>query len=137
MGDNSTTLLQGSPNFRDLGGFITADGHRVARQRLFRSGNLARLTEDDFEVLRRIPLRTVVDLRSELEAQHYPSRFPDALGIAMVSVITNPYARAGGSEYKQILLDDPTPRGALKTIEATYILLPEACGAGLKVRRRQ
>jgi protein-tyrosine phosphatase len=54
-------------NFRDLGGLETADGRRVRSGVLFRADTLHRLTTDDLDVLRRLGLRTVIDLRTRAE----------------------------------------------------------------------
>lgn len=51
-------------NFRDLGGYTTADGRQVQWRRLFRADGLDRLTSADVDLLRPIGLRTVIDLRS-------------------------------------------------------------------------
>jgi len=60
--------LEGCVNFRDLGGYRTADGNQVAWGRLFRADGLHRLSESDHDVLRGLGLRTVVDLRTIDEA---------------------------------------------------------------------
>jgi len=61
--------LEGAVNFRDLGGYLTADGLRTRWRTLFRADGLGDLTAADFEVLRALGIRTVIDLRSgdELE----------------------------------------------------------------------
>ena len=38
--------LQGSANFRDIGGYLTTDGSSVRRGVVFRSGSLDQLSED-------------------------------------------------------------------------------------------
>lgn len=68
----STTInrhlsLEGSANFRDLGGLSTADGRRVRAGRLFRSDALHRLTASDLDVLDGIGVATLIDLRSDDE----------------------------------------------------------------------
>jgi protein-tyrosine phosphatase len=50
-------------NFRDLGGYPTADGHTVRWRRLFRADDLSRLDEEDREAFAALGIRTVVDLR--------------------------------------------------------------------------
>lgn len=67
-------------NFRDLGGYPTADGYRVRWRRLFRSDSLSRLTADDRDPFQRLGVRTVVDLRRthELAVQ---GRVPDWDGL--------------------------------------------------------
>jgi len=61
--------LEGSLNFRDLGGRPTAGGRRVRWGRLFRADALHHLTERDVAHLREaVGLRTIVDLRSSSES---------------------------------------------------------------------
>src|SRR5262249_2483828 len=43
--------LEGAANFRDLGGYRTADGKSVRWGRVYRSNNLANLTEADYKFL--------------------------------------------------------------------------------------
>ena len=50
-------------NFRDAGGVLTADGHRVRRGVLVRSGHLADATDGDLTVLGALGVKAVVDLR--------------------------------------------------------------------------
>lgn len=61
--------LQGSFNFRDMGGYEGRDGRATRWGRLFRSDALHELTEEDVHLLRAMGLRTVVDLRTERELQ--------------------------------------------------------------------
>jgi protein-tyrosine phosphatase len=67
--------LEGAVNFRDLGGYPTADGRRVAWRRLFRADGLGSLSESDRETLTGLGLTTVIDLRTAEEATHR-GRFP-------------------------------------------------------------
>jgi protein-tyrosine phosphatase len=70
-------------NFRDIGGYRTKDGRRVAWRKVFRADGLYRLTPDDVESLRPLGLRTVIDLRTPEEltergrfpVDRYPVRF--------------------------------------------------------------
>jgi len=64
--------LQGPDNFRDLGGYATADGRRVRWGRLYRSNELSGLTRYDFEYLSRIGLKLVCDFRSDRERREKP-----------------------------------------------------------------
>ena len=68
--------LEGTLNFRDLGGYLTEDGRRVRWGRLFRSDGLHGLTDADHELLTAIGLRTVYDLRWASERELQPSRLP-------------------------------------------------------------
>jgi protein-tyrosine phosphatase len=62
-------------NFRDLGGYRTADGRTTRWRVLFRADGLDKLTDDDLDVLRPMALRTVVDLRTRHELDTR-GRFP-------------------------------------------------------------
>jgi protein-tyrosine phosphatase len=66
--------LQGLDNFRDLGGYATADGRRVRWGRLYRSNDLSGLTRDDLAYLSRIGLKLVCDFRSDRERREKPNR---------------------------------------------------------------
>jgi len=68
--------LQGSVNFRDLGGYETSDGRRLKWGQVFRSDNLGRLTDRDVSFLQRMGIRTVCDFRTPAEADKLPDRFP-------------------------------------------------------------
>jgi len=50
-------------NFRDLGGYRTADGRKVRWRLLFRSGALNNMTATDTERARQLGIRNVLDLR--------------------------------------------------------------------------
>lgn len=68
--------LEGAINFRDLGGYQTADGGCLAYGRLFRAGALNRLTEKDLALIQAAGIRIVCDLRSYAEARAQPDRLP-------------------------------------------------------------
>ncbi len=59
--------LDGCCNFRDLGGYVGADGRRLRWRWLFRADGLHRLTAADLDALAAFGLRTVIDLRSHDE----------------------------------------------------------------------
>jgi protein-tyrosine phosphatase len=61
--------LEGSANFRDLGGWAAAGGRRVRRGRIYRSDALHRLSPADLVLLRGLGIATVVDLRSSREVE--------------------------------------------------------------------
>jgi len=59
--------LDGCVNFRDLGGYPTADGRSIRWRTLFRSDALHALTHADVAQLASIGLSDIVDLRSSFE----------------------------------------------------------------------
>lgn len=66
--------LEGAVNFRDLGGYETADGRRTKWRTLFRADGLSQLTTQDRAVIRQLGVATVVDLRTAAEVER--GRFP-------------------------------------------------------------
>jgi protein-tyrosine phosphatase len=79
--------LAGQDNFRDLGGYETSDGRRVKWRHLYRSGELSALTDDDVDMLARLGIRTVVDLRGESEvAKKGPDRLPPGVSLHSIAI---------------------------------------------------
>lgn len=68
--------MEGTPNFRDFGGYPTADGRRVKWGYLYRSGQLSRLSDRDIDLLASLELDLICDFRREEEQQSDPSRLP-------------------------------------------------------------
>jgi protein-tyrosine phosphatase len=64
-------------NFRDLGGYETAEGRRTRWRTLFRADSLSHLAGDDLTAVRALGLRTVIDLRLTEEGEKW-GRFPVA-----------------------------------------------------------
>ncbi len=63
-------------NFRDFGGWETADGGTVARGKLFRSAAFNDASEADIARLDAMDLKFLVDLRRPEERRHEPNRWP-------------------------------------------------------------
>jgi protein-tyrosine phosphatase len=66
--------LDGTQNFRDLGGYPVAGGGRVRWGRVFRSDSLSELSDADLARLERIGLRLVCDFRGDAEVAEEPNR---------------------------------------------------------------
>ena len=61
-------------NFRDLGGYLTADGRRTKWGKLLRSAAHDAITDRDAAYLQKLGLKTVVDYRSTPEEADHPDR---------------------------------------------------------------
>jgi protein-tyrosine phosphatase len=59
--------LEAVHNFRDLGGYATADGRELRWGSLFRADGLQRLSPADVEAIKSLGLHTVLDLRTDRE----------------------------------------------------------------------
>ena len=87
----SRVAMDGAVNFRDLGGYRTADGRRVRRERIYRSDDLAHLTDSDMRVLAELDVRTICDLRSTSERAERPDRLPDESAVRLHAMPITPY----------------------------------------------
>lgn len=68
--------LQGTMNFRDLGGYLGEDGRRVRWGRIYRSDGLAALTAVDGDYLTGLGIKLVCDFRRDTEVDLAPSALP-------------------------------------------------------------
>ena len=66
--------LEGAVNFRDMGGYLTTDFRRVDMRRIYRAGDISKLTDADMEEIKRRKIYTVIDFRGEDEATSAPDR---------------------------------------------------------------
>lgn len=69
-------------NLRELGGLPAADGRRVARGRLFRSGSLHEASAADRSALEARGVRVTIDLRSAFEQARQPYEWPAGRRVA-------------------------------------------------------
>lgn len=69
--------FEGVINFRDFGGGPGADGRRVKRGLLFRSGHHAAATDADLAAITDLDFGLLVDLRRPPERQREPARRPE------------------------------------------------------------
>ena len=80
--------FEGASNFRDVGGYRTADGKRVKWGVIYRSAELSGLSPADQAFLSELGLKTIVDLRSTSERQAQPTALP---ANAPVKVVAHDY----------------------------------------------
>jgi len=70
--------LEGQHNFRDVGGYETADGRTVKRGMVYRSGQLPDLTDEDVKRLDSIGIRTAITFLVPKEIERYgEDRLPE------------------------------------------------------------
>ena len=61
--------LDGQSNFRDIGGYETADGRTVRWGRVYRSGRLSNLSDDDVSRLEELEINSVVNFLTSAEIE--------------------------------------------------------------------
>ncbi|WP_439589016.1 tyrosine-protein phosphatase [Hydrogenophaga sp.] len=119
-------ILQGAPNFRDLGGCLTPSGQAIRRGRVFRSQRLAGLSQGDRLWLDQSGIVTVCDLRTPTDLARRPNEWPDGRLLRTIVLETDRGAEAATPQYWRNRLDDPAfgPAQARDEMLALYRLLP-------------
>lgn len=67
--------LEGSSNFRDLGGYQTQDGRHVKWGMLYRTGAMPSLTDGDYAYLEGLGVKVICDLRTVDERAMVPTKW--------------------------------------------------------------
>ncbi len=91
-------------NVRHLGAHPTAGGHDTTAFDIIRSGSLHELTEAGQSAFADLGVKVVVDFRSDVEHEHYPTPDLGALGISLIKAPVfqtdySPGAQAQREEY--------------------------------------
>jgi len=68
--------VKGAVNFRDLGGYPTNEGKKVKWGKVYRSGEISKLTDDDLKLLADRRIKDVVDFRSNEEVAKAKDKLP-------------------------------------------------------------
>jgi protein-tyrosine phosphatase len=128
--DEPRLVIEGATNFRSLAGLPAAGGRRIRPHALMRADRLAGLTPQDWDSLGGAGLVTIGDLRSEAERAEHPNRVPDAFHVQQLICEVSNDLRADTS-LGQLMLVDPTARGAERVMIEIYRRFPGYMGATL------
>ena len=119
-------ILASAPNFRDIGGYQSADGRTVRHGQVYRSQLILKPSVADLETLRKIAIRYVCDLRGEHERQVAPNSWIEQPFPVLTHLDIGMDVRAGAGELLGIIAGDPTVNGVRRMMMFTYGLLPHA-----------
>jgi len=112
--------LDGAPNFRDIGGYTTGDGHHVRWGEVYRSNELSKLTAADAARVDSLHIATVVDLRTDEER----SRAPSVWTHEPANVYLSPKPTLAPVMHT-ILAEAGTPEGARSGLIEFYAHMPD------------
>ncbi len=73
--------MTGGDNFRDVGGYRTADGRKVMWGKLYRSASVGRYTAEDQALIHALSVGSIIDLRSTRERQADKSPWMQDAGV--------------------------------------------------------
>jgi protein-tyrosine phosphatase len=113
--------LEGTPNFRDLGGYPTEDGRSVKWGVLYRSGSLENLTPQDLTYLNHLNIRLVCDFRTSAERQVSPEKWiPDADTQLLSLPIGEKTAKQKENAPQALVGGSPSPEDIRMRMRETY-----------------
>jgi protein-tyrosine phosphatase len=119
--------LEGTPNFRDLGGYETTDGHFVRWGTIYRSGVLSKLTAGDFTYLSQLGIHVVCDFRTATENATAPEIWIPGSDVEHVSLPIGPGSHKDSVSSKNdapsieaFLATNPSPAGLKDWLTKTY-----------------
>ena len=92
------------PNFRDIGGYPTTDGKQVKWGQVYRSGRLAKLTDNDLQMMTTLGVKLVCDLRGVDETQRSPDRLPEEGITYLATPVTSADSDASMMERLKVLI---------------------------------
>jgi len=98
--DSRFLPLQGTLNTRDLGGLPVAGGRQTRRGQVLRSDGPVQLTDADLDLLDRLPVTTVIDLRGAQEREREPNSFLGRRSCRVHNVEVWAHINAAGQEPK-------------------------------------
>jgi protein-tyrosine phosphatase len=121
LADGRHLPVEGTSNLRDVGGYPTHAGGSVAWRTLLRSDSLHRLDRRGVAGLAGLDLRTIVDLRSDMEVEQRPSA---VVGLP-VRIVRAPIVR------------DPAGLPPLPDLAAEYRYMIDECGDAISAAVRE
>jgi protein-tyrosine phosphatase len=114
--------LEGTPNFRDLGGYETTDGRFVRWGLIYRSGVLTYLTPTDYTYLSNLGIRVVCDFRTKQENEAAAETWIPGASAEMVSlpIGSDPDKKGNNATVQNLVASNPTPEQLRARMTATY-----------------
>ncbi len=113
--------LEGTPNFRDLGGYETTDGRFVRWGVLYRSGVLSNLTVKDFNYLGQLSVRVVCDFRTGQENATAPEVWVPGADVEHIHLPIGPNSNKDWAQtMEEVLGNNPTPEQLRSYLTHTY-----------------
>lgn len=114
-------ISSGLTNFRDIGGYATADGKTVRKGRIFRGAALFGLNEENKAFVDKLGLKTVLDLRSQNEVDAAPDEVPFGAryvhSSGILSLDDAPGGPGGNLDMRGLLMSSNGGEGVLAQLQ--------------------
>ncbi|GBQ86334.1 tyrosine-protein phosphatase [Asaia krungthepensis] len=125
---NRVLPLEGVANFRDMGGYETADHHHVRWGEFYRSAAPSGLTPADYAFVDTLGIKSVTDLRTQAEQQKQPTHWQGASPAFFPS--DKPTLPADMTDRSKLAtLDEPRAKALM---ESFYTKMPSLYAPELK-----
>lgn len=112
-------------NFRDLGGYKTADGRTVKKGLFFRSAHLTDLSQEDIDVLKKYKIKHIFDYRNDDEADKYPSTQIENIKNIRIPALKMPSTESDEFDSVESMVDEFFIKGlAYNRMKDSYYQLP-------------
>lgn len=105
--------VAGAANFRDLGGYATADGRHVKWGYIYRSADISRLTQADLDTLKSRHIRYDVDLRGVQESAQAPDKLNPGMDYILCPAGSD---SINGALFRQLASVSPTGGDSLMRV---------------------
>ena len=113
---------EGIHNLRDYGGYAVPGGGRVKTGLLFRSGQHMEASDADLDLIHRLDIRTIIDLRGVSEREGFPCRRHPGFAAEVIAhdgeTSNSPPHEGGGGKVVM------TPQKARERMLAVYTRMP-------------
>lgn len=113
--------LEGGMNFRDLGGYSTADGQSVVWGKIYRSAVMSGLTANDYRYLGNLGIGAICDFRASDERTREPMTWPQG---SAVKLLVRDYKLDMSQLMTMFRGGDITPEKARDGMAGFYTELP-------------
>lgn len=104
-------------NFRDIGGYFTRNDEQMRWGMIYRSGDLSNATLYDQEKMRRLNIKTIIDLRSQETSSKYPILLHPS-----INIVPLPIVRLSEKTFSDLMENkNLTQSDAVRAIQDSYI----------------
>lgn len=114
--------VDGIHNFRDYGGWLTAEGGQVRRGLLYRSGQHVGASDADLALIAALGIRTVIDLRGTSERERNPCRRSEDFS---AEVLAHDGETSSSPPHMDVGPDTTTADFARERMLAVYTRMPQ------------
>ena len=112
--------LQGTVNFRDIGGFRVSETHEVAWGKIFRSGHLNKLNKKEHDYFSSLNIENVIDFRGKSMVKRFRDKVPNPKSINWIGLPIESQGLEMRKLGKKILNDDLGDFDAARILTKSY-----------------